>query len=73
MDPIQAIAARQVSPVRKSEAEEIEAFYDAHAFAGLHDAQRALKHLVQLLRDARSRLGRKAPTAPKFVSRAGRV
>ena len=73
MDPIQAIAARQVSHIRKSEAEEVEAFYNAHAFAGLHDARRALKHLVELLRDARSRLGDKAPTAPKFVSRAGRV
>jgi hypothetical protein len=73
MDPIQAIAARQVSHIRKSEAEEVEAFYNAHAFAGLHDARRALKHLVKLLRDARSSLGHKAPTAPKFVSRAGRV
>jgi hypothetical protein len=73
MDPLQAIAAHQVSPIRKSKSEEIEAFYDAHAFAGVHNARRALIHLIQLLRGAPSRLGRKAPTAPKFVSIAGRA
>jgi len=73
MDPLHAIAARQVSPVRKSEAEEIEAFYDAHAFAGLHDARRALMYLIQRLRDARGRLGRKVPTAPGIASAAERA
>jgi hypothetical protein len=73
MDPLQAIAARQVSLARKSEADEIDAFYDAHALEGLHNARRALMHLVRLLRDARSRLGRKAPTAPEIASGAGRA
>lgn len=73
MDPLQAIAAHQVSPNRKSEAEEAEDFYQTHAFAGLHGARRALLHLVLSLRAIRIRLGRDAPTAPKIVSKAGRA
>lgn len=73
MDPLQAIAAHQVSPARKSEAKEVQAFYDTHAFAGWHDARRTFMHLVQLLRNARGRLGRKAPTGQEIASAAGRA
>ena len=73
MDPIQAIAARHVSQPRRSEAEEIEAFYNSHAFAGLHEARRRLLHLVQLLRDWRLRIADKAQTKPEIASTAGRV
>lgn len=73
MDPLQASAARYVSPVRKSEVEEIEAFYDTHAFAGWHKSRRALLLLVQMLRTVRGRRGGEAPTTPEIASTAGRA
>jgi len=50
MDPLHAIAAHQVSPARKTSAEEIDAFYDDNAFETLQTARRALKQFSPLLR-----------------------
>ena len=50
MDPIQAIAARQVSRARKSTSEEIDGFYDDNAFDALHAARRVLGRFARLVR-----------------------
>jgi hypothetical protein len=50
MDPLHAIAAHHVSPVRRSAAEEIDAFDDDNAFETLHSARRAWEQFRLLVR-----------------------
>lgn len=53
MDPVHALATRRSGHTAPA-AEDIDAFYDAHAFAALHEVRRALRRLLR----------RKAPPAP---------
>ena len=57
MDPIQAIAARQVSSTSGSTAKEVEAFYNDNAFEKLHAARRALRLYNRILATMARRAG----------------
>ena len=68
MDPLQAIAARQVAPARKSPAEEIDAFYNDNALERLYSARRALGQFAKLLRAIFGRLRGLVRQSPEFAS-----
>lgn len=68
MDPFQATAARHVRPTHKSEAEEIDAFYEDNAFESLLVLRNAVSRFARLLRSAPRRLARprtEIATAPR--------
>ena len=71
MDPLHVFAARQVTPARTSEADDIDAFYDANALEILHGIRRGFGCLLRRLRDAGIRFGRKAPAAQGIARAAG--
>ncbi len=68
MDPLQAIAAHQVSRSRKSKAEEVEAFYDNNAFETVHSARRELVRFARLLRASLSHFLGKAKRSAQIAS-----
>jgi hypothetical protein len=57
MDPIQAIAARQVSITRGSTAEEVDAFYDQNGLEKLYAARRTLRLFNRALADMARHMG----------------
>ena len=68
MDPIQAIAANQVSNSCKSGAEQIDSFYEEHAFETLHSVRCAFGRIAVLVR-AKSDMFRGAfRRVPQFAS-----
>ena len=67
MDPVQAIALRQVTQARKSSTEQIDAFYNDNAFDTLHSIRRSRGQLIQLLSTISVRLRNLDRQSPKFV------
>lgn len=67
MDPVQAIAFRQVTQSRKSVPEQIDAFYNDNAFDTLHSIRRSRGQLFQLLSAIPIWLRRLVRPSLKFV------
>ncbi|NNF23794.1 MAG: hypothetical protein HKN63_03160 [Rhodobacteraceae bacterium] len=67
MDHIHCIAAQRISTSRKSEAEDVDAFYSAYAFAGFHTCRKAVKATFASLRAGRDLLMRKVVVALKIA------
>ncbi len=67
MDPVQAIALRQVTLSRKPATEQIDAFYNDNAFDTLHSIRRSRGQLFRLLSAIPVRLRSLVQQSPKFV------
>ena len=70
MDPVHFTAARTVASRTTPASNDVDAFYDDHACAGLHALGQAGKGVFRALRTAIDRMRRPAPAAPEFARTA---